>query len=159
MTRGKYAAKTANRLAQLDDAIVNGLRSELAVVKNERDVARLELEQFQRNANAEAQRIAADMSRDALRKVADQLVTEKAARDAERIRYCNEIFDIFSELGGQLPLEGYGRLAAIFGRGDALGELINRCVPRAGRASRRARESKARLIAEYTRQQGQRVPS
>jgi hypothetical protein len=158
MTRGKYGAKAANRLAQLDNDIINGLRAELAAIKNERDVARLELEQFQRDAHAEAQRIAADMSRDALREVADQLVTEKAARDADRIRYCDEVWGLFYELGGQLPMEGYGRLAAIFGRGDALGELINRNVPRPGRSSRRARESRARLIAEFARQGG-RLPS
>jgi hypothetical protein len=104
MTRGKYGAKAANRLAQLDNDIINGLRAELAAIKNERDVARLELEQFQRDAHAEAQRIAADMSRDALR------------------------------------------------------ELINRNVPRPGRSSRRARESRARLIAEFARQGG-RLPS
>lgn len=146
MTRGKYAAKAANRMAQLDSELVNELRRELAAATHERDVARRDLEQLTRSMEVQARRLGSELAGAEILDLRRQLLDEKAARAADRERFADEVFDVFRKHGGELPAHGYLELADIFGASSKFGMYLT--GGNGNRNQRRVNGRTARLVMD-----------
>lgn len=87
MSRGKYAVRAANRLAEIDAGLVEELRGKLAEVAADRDAARAEVDLLTRQRDSEARAVAERLAADAVREATEKLAAEREAREADRQRY------------------------------------------------------------------------
>lgn len=143
MTKGKYAAKAKNRLANLDNELLQDVIAERDALKMELDAERLKVQAAERLLHSRALRLASQMSSEEMATLKAELA-ESAKRFAEETkRRANAVFRLFDDgkMGG-CTYEGYTRLAEILGVGDMFGELI--APGDASRHTRRATAKKAR---------------
>lgn len=146
MTKGKYAIRAANRLAQLDSEIVLKLREKLTSVTEERDAAQREVKELQRSIASEANRIAEATAGQRLAHLESQLHAEQNARREDRAEYARRVVEVIRRFGGKLPMSGYAALSEIFGQSANAGQMAFPTAP--DRRSRRANASTLRLGAE-----------
>lgn len=153
MAKGKYAARAANRLAEIDAGIVAELREKLAEVKTQRDVALHDLETLRRSHSAEVQHKAQELAAGTVEGLMAELAAEREQRDADRIRYSEEVFTVCHQYGVTMPLmKGWAALAEVFGRGSECGDLVNLHIPKANRDSRRTSAKRTKHISTLVEQ-------
>lgn len=149
--RGKHGAKAANRLAQLDNDLVDELRARVSSLTGERDEARKALDLAQRKTSAEIAREAAALADARLRELRIQLAEEQRSRVQERDTIARDVGRLLDELHVRMPMDGYVRLAAI------LGVRVGDVVAAGGSGNRHARRTtvrEARALADTKRQLG-----
>lgn len=154
MTRGKYAAKAANRMAQLDNEIIADLRAKLAALTAERDEVRQEAARLRDKLASEVNRAAEHLSAARINEVAQELVAERQARKDDQAEYAREVFRVITQHGGRLPAAGHAALASVFGQSHRLGELVDEtrratALP-ATRNGRRATAKSARIRGDMS---------
>lgn len=151
MAKGKYAARAANRLAEIDSILVSELREKVDRLTAERDGACAALEAERRDRGAEAQRIGGELAAEAVRELQTALADSRQQREQDRLKFSEQVFDLLHELGVALPtLDEWLRLAQIFGRND-LGVLLARVHPDNNRHSRRSSVAKIRMTSDLIR--------
>lgn len=153
MTRGKYAARAANRLAEIDAGLVAELREKLTTVSRERNALRQELDRMRREQGAEAQRIAGALAAGRVSELEQALHDERSARAAERQEMARKTFQLLRVERAKLTFEAHGRLAAIFGMADKLGEILDSFAGegRGNRNLRRVTRTTANLLGEVNK--------
>lgn len=153
MTKGKYAAKAKNRLANLDNEILQDVIAQRDALKVERDNLSAQLEGASRDLVAKAMRKAEELSRQEVARLEAELRKERADRATEREQTCFELFRLFVETNARVNDGNYDSFAELFGMGDRIGELV--ISPTIGDAPRRVRRlttSKVRKIDSETTQ-------
>lgn len=131
MARGKYSAKAANRLARLDNdllqeklAEIDSLKRQLAISDAARNSERAERDAIiTSRADALSQRLVASARADALR-VQEETETEKRALADWLVAYFNDIQKRNPDVR-VIPLDIAERIAALVGAADT-GEYVAR---------------------------------
>lgn len=144
MTRGKYAVKAANRMAEVDDGIIAELRAKLAAVASERDEARRQAAQLRDRLATDLHQAARNLSAERIAEVTQNLIDEREARAADRERIGREVFAVFDKSGRFPQPAVMADLASVFGLSGRMGELFTPDKP--NRHSRRMTGRRARLI-------------
>lgn len=155
MTRGKYAVRAANRLAEIDAGLVADLREKLDKATRERDEALRSIEQMKRDRDAEVRKWAVELADSMVRDGEDKLAREQVARQGDRIDHCEQVFAVLAVERVKMRLPAYIDIAAIFGQTHRVGDLVNkhRWDGRTGnRSSRRANATVTRLTSELINQ-------
>lgn len=124
MTRGKYAAKAANRMAQIDSEIVADLRAQLATAVNERDEARREAKRLQDKLATDVNRAARDLSDARIAEVSQDLVAERKGRAEDRKQLGHELFAVFQKFDAWPKFNILADIASVFGLSDEIGEVV-----------------------------------
>ncbi|MDP9443598.1 MAG: hypothetical protein M3P83_04300 [Actinomycetota bacterium] len=146
MTRGKYAVKAANRMAELESEIIAELRDNLAAVTAERDAARRELFNLRVNLGTEVRLRAAELAATELQELRDLLNDERRRRESERGQLCEEVFAHLRH--ARMSLETATAIAVAFGQGHRIGQLW---AANNNRMARRANAAKANWITNNHR--------
>lgn len=151
MAKGKYAARAANRLAEIDSVLVAELREKVARLTAERDEALATLEAERRDRATDAQRIGAELSAEAIQELQTALADSKQQREQDRLKFCEQVFDVLNEYGVALPTPAdWLRFAEIFGRND-LGVLLGKYRRDNNRHARRSSAAKIRMTSDLIR--------
>lgn len=127
MTRGKYAAKAANRLAEIDAGLVAELREKLAATAAERDAARAEVDRLSRRRDSDARAVGELLAADAVRDMSEKLAEEKRARDEDRLRYATGVSKVIGNAAFAIKatMAGWADLADVFDlRGEDLADFM-----------------------------------
>lgn len=155
MTRGKYAAKAANRLAQLDSELVADLREKLAEVTAERDAARAEVDLLTRKRDAEARVVAERLAAGAVREVAEKLEAEREARANDRQGYAEGVSRILRAEGVKAPASVWADLIDVFGlRGKEMATFMGKTGGHARRLGQLNSDELRRADAAAARRRG-----
>lgn len=147
MTRGKYAAKAANRMAQIDSEIVADLRAKLDLVTNERDEARRDARRLEIQLASEVHRAARNLADARVAGAMAELLAERTARTEDREQLGKEVFAIFDRLGFFPPFAAQAEMASLFGMAGRMGELFHDAD--SNRNARRMTARRARLIQAH----------
>ncbi|MEN6535090.1 MAG: hypothetical protein ABFD89_15605 [Bryobacteraceae bacterium] len=94
MTRGKYAAKAANRLANLDNELLQQTIAERDALSMELDVARLKLQESERNLYSRALREGASLAAADIDEVNSKLISEQERFEEFRTMAADSLRDI-----------------------------------------------------------------
>lgn len=148
MTKGKYAAKAKNRLANLDNEILQQVVAERDALRRERDELARRIEEGERSTNAIAMRKASDLAGEEIQRLTDELVEAKAFHASELERLCLEVFRLFDKHDPHFADASAGDdFAELFGMGAQIGRMITESgfvVAGVNRSMRRSTTSRAR---------------
>ncbi|MET8648501.1 hypothetical protein [Nocardia aurea] len=137
MTKGKYAAKAKNRLANLDNEILQEVVAERDSLKHDLDQTRQEIAELTRDVHSTVMRKAGELAAEELDRLRTQL-RDLEKSNAELVE--NLAFETFEFLGkwksgSSSDASEIDKLAEAFGMGDRVGELFfqGKSVPRHAR--------------------------
>jgi len=159
MTRGKYAAKAKNRLANLDNEILQEAIAERDSLRMELDVERLKVQEAERLLHSRSMRKAGEIAADEVSRLRAEILQIRTSHRAEIERLGFAVARlIFPD--GRVQLDPrvdsnslLANLADLFGLGDKCGELIAHWGGDFAKRNYRRRDSKVfRVIAELHRQ-------
>lgn len=139
--KGKYAAKAANRLADLDNELLQQTIAERDSLKAECATLERRLSQLSRDTNAEAMRRAGEIAATEISRLNNLLLKSDSDRDAEVRRIASAIYGLIKEFDIRMPVSAHTRLPEIFRLGAEAGTLTEL----EGR-SRRTRRRSAKQI-------------
>lgn len=148
MARGKYAAKAANRLAEIDAGLIAELKDQLAAVTAERDNARGEAERITVSLNSQVRTLAQEYSQDEIRRLKEALLAEQSGRSADRRELGRKLFDIWRRHDKEFTMSFavIEEITALFDLGKEVGALINEGQEGTSRESRRTTGRKIHLL-------------
>ncbi|MET8648502.1 hypothetical protein [Nocardia aurea] len=160
MTRGKYAAKASNRLANLDNELLQRTIAERDALKAERDHLARQVHDLTRDSEALAMRRAGELAGVELTRLREEIAEEnrqRPLRDEEQFRALCRIFKKYEKVPGKdLP-----EIAEIFGCGKIAGaifeeEIFDGIEGRGSRFQRRHSAKTYRIIEEIRASEGER---
>jgi hypothetical protein len=156
MAKGKYAAKAANRNAQIDNELLDEAKSRIKDLEARLDTEKLARQSVERKIYSDAQRLAAEMAADSIEGMR-QRVAEVEVEASEKLRTAGEkIMDIFHEIN-LVPMDRIDEIIAtlhIEDRGEIMNYLFskNKDIQWA-RRNRRQRTSRAGMYREFKKQE------
>lgn len=128
MTKGKYAAKAKNRLANLDNEILQEVVAERDALKAELNKMTMDLNSVRRDINAQAMHKGAELAAADVNRISSELAEAKEFHASELERIAFEAFKLIfpteirtKQIGGNLVYE----LPDLFGMGNRVGELMS----------------------------------
>ncbi len=148
MARGKYAAKAANRLAELDAGLVAELKKQLAAVTAERDSARSEVERLIVTLNSRVRTLARDLSGEEKQRLQDALLAEQKERTEDRRNLGRKLFYIWRRYDDEftMPFPAIEEVVALFDLSKEVGNLITEGENNLSREARRTTAKKIHLL-------------
>jgi hypothetical protein len=148
MARGKYAARAANRLAEIDSGVVAELKEKLATVTAERDSARAEVDRLGRDLYSQTKAIADRVAQDRVQQLEEALLTEQRERAEDRRVLGRKFFEMWRLFDFKVPMAALEEFATLFGISDQIGALVAEGGKDNNRASRRTTKKKIRMIQD-----------
>lgn len=119
MTRGKYAAKAANRMANLDNELLQQAIEDRNQAREERDAVLLELRALKRDMQGVAMREASRLAESEIRRLNDELREMQIRHIADNEEKFRKIVRTLKRGRLELP-----EVAEILGYGSMLGEVV-----------------------------------
>lgn len=147
--RGKQAAKAKNRLANLDNEILQEVLAERDALKVERRALEKQLADAARDLNGQVARRAGELAREDIERLTGELRDERAGRAADKEQLGAQVFAlVWSDDYEIRSSDHFVGLARIFGMGHRLGELFANDDPSSQtRTQRRATAKKVGAIS------------
>lgn len=143
--KGKYAAKAANRMAQLDSEIITDLRAEVADLRGRLEAAESAAHAARRDIESEGRRVAAQIAGSEISALRAELLAAQQARSDDRKDFGRRVFEVLRR-GGLPSADAAADIASIFGVSADLGSLVG---PDLVRRHRRATAKTARIRSDF----------
>ncbi|WP_064078350.1 hypothetical protein [Prescottella equi] len=145
--KGKYAAKAKNRLANLDNEILQEVVAERDILKMERDALARELSEVERDVNARAMRKAGELASAEVESLQEGISSVRAAAKNERDGAAKEVFATLGRHGidpGKIP--GFAVELAVALKFDGhIVDLLAEVAPNSRQLRKTRRASNARV--------------
>lgn len=145
--RGKQAAKARNRLANLDNEILQEVVADRDSLREELDAERLKVKDVERDLNGKAMRLAGEMSRADVERLTGELNAERMGRANDKEHLAFGLFRLFAGDDYELTSrDKFHAIAELLGVGDKIGELLTMGATGFNRKVRRGSVGSSRRI-------------